>query len=416
MQEFKSKIYKFLRWSEKYTKTDMVYLASGGFWLTLGQIISSASAFLLAIAFANLLPPETYGEYKYILSIASILAIPTLTGMGTAITQSVARGYEGSFIPAVKTKIKWGFLSSIASLSLSGYYFYNDNHTLTIAFLITAIFLPFFDTLGVYTNLLQGRKNFKGMSRYNMISTILSSVILVISLYITKNILLLLLIYLSSWTIIKLIFLIKDIPPHTKNNHFETQETITYGKHLSLMGIPGIISSNIDKILLWHFIGPAQLAIYSFSLSFPSRITGLLKTFSRLAFPKIAEKNLKEIKKPLIVKVLKLVVLIIPLVSLYIFIAPYLYKIFFPQYMESVFYSQILIFSLLLQPFNILSTALSAKKRTKDLYIFHTASPLVQIAFLLILTPNFGIIGAIISILLTKIIDSIILLYLLNKS
>ena len=87
MEKIKIKAYNLLRWSEKWTKTDMIYLARGGFWLTLGQVISSLSAFLLAIAFANLLPKETYGEYKYILSIASILAIPTLTGMAFLKTQ-----------------------------------------------------------------------------------------------------------------------------------------------------------------------------------------------------------------------------------------------------------------------------------------------------------------------------------------
>jgi len=64
IKKLKDKIYRLLRRSEKYFKTDMVYLAHGGFWLTLGQIISSAASFLLAIAFANLLPKETYGTYK----------------------------------------------------------------------------------------------------------------------------------------------------------------------------------------------------------------------------------------------------------------------------------------------------------------------------------------------------------------
>ncbi len=67
MQTLRAKICNFLRWSEKYIKTDMIYLVKGGFWLTLGQIISSVSSLLLVIAFANLLPKETYGIYKYFL-------------------------------------------------------------------------------------------------------------------------------------------------------------------------------------------------------------------------------------------------------------------------------------------------------------------------------------------------------------
>jgi hypothetical protein len=43
MNQLKYKAYTFLRWSERHTKTDMIYLTKGGFWLTLAQVISSAS-------------------------------------------------------------------------------------------------------------------------------------------------------------------------------------------------------------------------------------------------------------------------------------------------------------------------------------------------------------------------------------
>ena len=66
--KIKEKIFNLLHWSQKYTGTDMVYLATGGFWLISGQIFYSATAFLLSIAFANLWSKETYGIYTYIIS------------------------------------------------------------------------------------------------------------------------------------------------------------------------------------------------------------------------------------------------------------------------------------------------------------------------------------------------------------
>ena len=80
---FKQKLISILRWSEKYTQTDMVYLTRGGFWLILGKIVFNISGFLLIIAFANLLSKEAYGTYQYVLSVASILAIPTLSPIPT---------------------------------------------------------------------------------------------------------------------------------------------------------------------------------------------------------------------------------------------------------------------------------------------------------------------------------------------
>ena len=61
----KQRIYKGLKWSQKYTQTDMVYLAKGGFWLGMGQIITGLASFLLTLAFANLVPKETFGTYKH---------------------------------------------------------------------------------------------------------------------------------------------------------------------------------------------------------------------------------------------------------------------------------------------------------------------------------------------------------------
>jgi len=77
----KNRLVPFLRWSEKYTKLDMVYLTKGGFWMTLSQVSSNMLSLLLVIAFANLLPKETYGLYRYILSLAGMLNSLSLTGM-----------------------------------------------------------------------------------------------------------------------------------------------------------------------------------------------------------------------------------------------------------------------------------------------------------------------------------------------
>ena len=61
-----SRLVRFLRWTEKYTRTDMVYLVSGGFWLSIAQIGTSILGFLLTMVLANLLAPELLGEYRFL--------------------------------------------------------------------------------------------------------------------------------------------------------------------------------------------------------------------------------------------------------------------------------------------------------------------------------------------------------------
>ena len=100
MRNIRYKVKELLLRSEKYTKTDMLYLARGGFWLTLGQGLGIIAGLLLVIGFANLLPKEVYGNYKFILSLGGIIGAFTLTGMSIAVTQAVARGFEGNFRPS----------------------------------------------------------------------------------------------------------------------------------------------------------------------------------------------------------------------------------------------------------------------------------------------------------------------------
>jgi len=53
MRRLQQKIIEFLRWSEKYAKTDMAYIAKGSFWWTIGRAGLFLISFATMIAFAN---------------------------------------------------------------------------------------------------------------------------------------------------------------------------------------------------------------------------------------------------------------------------------------------------------------------------------------------------------------------------
>src|SRR5581483_9763038 len=104
-----------LKQLEKYTKIDMLYLTRGGFWAAVSQITLSGATLLLTVAFAHYLSKDTYGQYKYILSVANILKILILSGIGGAALQSIARGYEGTLNYAFWQNIKWSALFFLAA-------------------------------------------------------------------------------------------------------------------------------------------------------------------------------------------------------------------------------------------------------------------------------------------------------------
>ncbi len=392
VNNLKVKVYKFLRWTEKWTKTDMVYFTRGGFWLTTGQLFSTMSSFLLSIAFANLLPKETYGIYKYVLSMASILSIPTLSGMTTALAQSVARGYDGSFMIATKARIKWGLIGALASLILASYYFYNDNITLTFSFLISAVFLPFMDSLNSYEAVLVGKKMFKDNTKYNIIIKIIATIITISALYLTNNLFILIFCYFITYTVLRFIFLLVAKKQTKLNNQIDPQ-TVSYGKHLSLMTVIEIIASQLDKILVFNRLGAIELGIYSFAIAMPEQIKGLLKNIQSLALPKFAQSQYIENRKTMVIKMFKLSLLVLPIIIIYIIIAPYIFKIFFPQYLDAVLYSQIFSISLITISASLPVTFLQSQSDTKKLWQINLLSPIIQIVILVLAIYFYGLIG-----------------------
>ncbi len=409
INKIKKITYKLLKKSEKWTKTDMIYLAKGGFWLTLGQGFSSLSAFLLAIAFANLLPKEVYGNYKYILSIAGILAIPTLSGINTSIVQAVSRGYEGSVMPALKTKIKWGLLGAIASLALAFYYFLNDNTTLTISFLIIAIFVPFMDSLTIYSSYLNGKKDFKSLSKYNILTTIISVLIMLAVIFFSKNIFLIIASYFASNTMLRLIFFKLTFNKNILNKKKDAN-TISYGKHLSLMSALNIISLYFDKLLIFHFLGATELAIYSIAVAPPEQIKGLIKNINALALPKFSSNNFDNTNKALRIKLIKMSLALSLISILFIIIAPWLFKIFFPQYLEAILFSQVLSTTLIFTgPIIILISLFQSREKKKILYQYNIIKPIIKIILLLIFIKHLGVMGIIIAIILSYVLELIFL-------
>lgn len=415
IEKIKYKIYKFLRWSEKWTQTDMVYLSRGGFWLIAGHIVSVLSGLLLSIAFANLLPVETYGVYKYILSLIGLLSIPTLAGVTTALTQAVAKNFEGTLMPAIKVRIKWGLLGGLASLILSGYYYFNGNYALTISFLITGVFLPFMDPLNTYVSYLSGKKLFKTATKYNLITQTAIALITISVLYLTNNLFLIIFTYFASRTLINSI-LLKFTLIKYKPNDQTSDEAIAYGKHLTLMNIIALVAAQLDKILVWHYLGAAQLAVYAFALAPIDQINGgILKNLATLAFPKLADSDSETIKKTFPGKINKFLLIMTAGAIVYIVLAPFLYKIFFPQYLASVIYSQFMAITIAILPLSLYNTALTAQAQKKKLYFLSYTVSIIKIMLLFILLPLFGVAGVIGAILGANLYGNFSTIYLFKK-
>ena len=399
IEKTKKTAYRLLKKSEKYFKTDMIYLAKGGFWLSFGQVLVSLIGLGVTIAFANLLPKETYGTYKFAIYIISLLVLAGLPGINGALTQAISRGYEGYYKRAVIQKIKFGLIGSIVALAISAYYFLNDNNTLTLIFLMSALFIPLLNSFNVWLSLLVGRRKFKAVSYRQVFIKLFVSIVIIASIFFTKNIFILVLVFFVSNITAHLILHAKILiqnPPNDKDD----KGVLKYGKELSGINIIQQIANNIDNVLIFHFLGSVEVAVYSIAMGPIKQMKNPLNSFGNLLLPKLAEKSIADLKKTLFAKVLKTYILIVPIVIAYIIIAPWFYNTFFPLYNESIAFSQVLSLSLLFLPnIIIIGSLLGSHKKTKQIYKTRLIYFFSKITLLLILTPVLGIWGVVYALL-----------------
>ena len=414
MNRLKERLSRLLTSIASGSTMDLNYFIRGGLWLTGAHIILSMSSFLLVIVFANLLPKETFGNYRYVLSVTSILAMASLPGMNTAITQAIAQGQAASVHPALRAKIRWGLLGGLASLLFASYYYFNEDRTLAMAFSIAALFLPITHAFELYASILHGKKKFDVSAKYSAVCHTVSTLFLVTTVVLSNNLAMILLSYFVPWTVLRLIFFNLTINRSLTDKTFDSR-TLSYGKHLTLMTVITTAATYLDRVLIFHYLGTVQVAIYSVAIAFPEQIKAILKIVGTLVLPKFSQRKKEEVKKSVRIHSWKLGFAILMAIFLYLVGAPYIFHLFFPNYTDSVFYSQLFALSLITGVAILPNAALQSQKAQKELYLCNTLTSLLQIALLFGFTRTFGLTGVIAARVIGRFVNMFYMFVLVRK-
>jgi O-antigen/teichoic acid export membrane protein len=410
----KRKSFALLKYIEKYTRTDMVYLATGGFWTTASRVISAVFTFLLAIAFANILPEETFGHYRYVLTLATVAASFSLTGLNLAIIKDVARGAQGLLKIGFKTQLKWSIGTFIATLIMGVYYFTKGNAELMISSLIMGISLPIISSARLYSSFWEGKKDYKKNGIFDLVTTVIYSFFLFITVWFTAYVPAIIFVYYVTQVICAYTFYRWSLKFDSGVADL-SHKTLNFGKHLSFLNVLSTIAGQLDKILVFHYLGAAQLATYALSQIPVSLLRSFLKSIAQIAFPKYSEKSLDTIRKSIYWKMLIFTAPIVLIVLLYSILAPFIFKTFFPKYLDAVLYSQVAILSLLFFQKKLIAYTALAHASNKILYSMSIYASLFKIVLLLVLLPLYGIWGAIFSDLIIHAIGLISSLWILKR-
>ncbi len=398
----------------EFLGTDLIYITKSGFWMNANFIVSSLFGLLSSVLFARLVSKDVYGTYQFILALASMIAVVAPNNMSSAVLRAVAQGYEGDFEAATKFQLRWGIIATAVSGIVAIWYALNHNVTLSIALIFVAILMPAtyaFNTWGAYV---QGKKDYKRYFYFSTLNTFISYGGLLLTLVFSRNLL---------WIVFANIFfgflgnlvlyftVVKKMKPGPKTD----PETIPYGVHLTVMGIPQGLVGQVDALIIFHYIGASALAVYSFATLFPERLAGGLKFISSIAFPRFSEHTEENVRRSLPKKIAMLSIFIAFIVICYSLIAPYLFDWLFPQYEASVAYTQVYSLSFFSIIASMVQAALVSQKKTRELYYSTVSFPFIKAALLFVLMYFYGIWGVIAAQLIVIFFQIAFPLYLFER-
>ena len=257
----------------------------------LSQTISMGASLLVSVIFARYLTKEVYGEYQLIISILGILGIFSFTGLNVSILRSVAKGFDYSYVKAVKFSFKKSLLTIPVFTGIAIWYFLHQNKELSIIFIFAAILFSFIYAHNKWLAYWKGKEKFEKVAKQQILqNVILNSALITGAIFYSENVF-----------VISLTFLIVNAGFHTFW-HYKTKQSITsanvdedcipYGKYMTGLGVLSSIILYFDKIVI-GFFDIKLLAVYAIALKLFDVMKQLLKSFFSITMPKFAKNNVR---------------------------------------------------------------------------------------------------------------------------
>lgn len=409
IHRLRTQLYVALRRTETYFKTDMVSLTKSGFWLALAQGAAAITSFLLSIAFANFLPQEVYGHYKFFLSLAAIISAVSLTGLSIPVTQLVAQGKEYALAVAFRQNIRWSIPLLLVAAGIAVYYGLQGNAVLAYGVCVIGLCAPFINGGGLYSAYWSGRSDFRTYAFHWIVVNSTISVAILVCMLLTDSEYALVTTYFVGSAIANMCaYAVAKRNITTAAATAQEQQLVVYSVHLSAINLLQTVTSQIDRILVFHYVGAAGMAVYAFAIAIPDQVRAVLKGAARIALPKFATQSLGTIQQTLTLKLIRSGVVILVLTAAYVVAAPYIYAWLFPKYMESVPYSQLLAVTMITVLGSLPLAALQAHSRTRELYQNAVIMNIIQIVLTITLIARYGLLGAVWATIITRFISMVL--------
>ena len=372
----------------------------GGAWLFFEKILLLGKGLILAYLYANWLSREVYGEYQFIIAFLGVVSILIFPGMGVAIVQALARGKDGIFSRAASLLFRSAFLGSGILFLSAGYYLYSEKPDLAKSLALLALVFPGYIVMNIWRYYYTGKAQFDRLVRTSI-------VLETISLLSTSAALL----YFPQLIWLVMLGVALPIPfslllvwrLHMKTRDMDSDsDNIRFGRSISYTVGLSTLATYGDKLILGHFLGFSDLAVYSVALIIPEQAKGAIASFMVPLLPQYSAAGKKgELKDHFIFFA---VISFAGAVTLY-FLMPIFFRMVFPQYVDGILFARVLLVILLFIPFVLLETFFRSQKKERVVFRANFIGSVLGLVLAIGLVPAFGIIGAVFAKLLGQLVQ-----------
>lgn len=389
------------------------------------RVVEKLTGFVLVMALFRMLDKEQVAEYGYIQTVLAICAIFGIQEFQNTISQSVSRGFPGVYRQAVPVALRWSLAGVMLLAGFAAWYALAGQARLGWGFVIAAVLFPAFHALPHWKGVYLGEKNFSAFALAEAGNAV------------TKTLLILAVLWAYAWSagevdwsvpatwmqavaspqaILPVIFIFLAVPSlqnlwqslrcHRRIGAQAPTEAgaIAYGLRANWYSAIGIVSANLDRLLIFTLLSPPLLAIFMAAEKFADLLQNIVQDFGAVLAPKFAviERYSHSLDNKL--KLISLIMGVV-IVLFAIFALPGLLVLIFGEaYRESVIYAQLLMGAVVFNNmatlrFRFIRSRLDAAS-FRNVLVFSSVSKIVASASLI---PLFGLNGAIASVLLHRI-------------
>ncbi|EKD94289.1 MAG: hypothetical protein ACD_26C00135G0003 [uncultured bacterium] len=407
----KDKYYlKFFNKLRKLINLDVMYFAKAGFYGIIQQIIGVVSGLIVSYLFGHFVSKTTYGEYNLVLSVISLVTFFSIPGIDKALTQSISKSRDSSFIEALNIKLKFSLLGSLALVGFGIYYLQNHSFTIAKSIFLAAVFYPSLTSFSIYSAFLTAKRKFKALAITASISSVLFLIIIAGGIFIFSTTIGITLAYLLALILPAVGNYIYSLRFMIRKKSIDT-DLSPYGIFLTIISILPWISGSLGNIILGTKLGPETLAIFAVADNFLISVQKNFMVFYKPVTAKLAAQTNKQHFETIKTHLFNLVSIGFALTLFLWLITPWLISFFFPTYSEAIKYGRLLSLALLPLPLTWTLSDMVVYQKQKKIQIFVcTIPPLLKICLYFLVIPIWKIDGLVAVFLLDRYLAPLILL------